>query len=58
MDDIEESSGQCDPPFAIREVYATPKLKVFGPVGALTQAGTSGQVEPVMGMSMSAMQRS
>jgi len=32
--------------------YSSPKLKVFGPVGALTQAGTSGK--PEMGNSMSA----
>jgi hypothetical protein len=56
--EIKESSGQCDPPLASRKVYTTPKLKVLGPVGALTQAGTSGSVEPVMGMSMSGMQRS
>jgi hypothetical protein len=28
-----------------REAYFPPKLKVFGPVGALTQAGTGMMVE-------------
>jgi len=35
--------------------YAAPELKVFGAVGALTQAGTGLTAE--MGMSMSTMQR-
>jgi len=35
------------------DAYETPKLKVYGPVGALTQGGSLGNVE--MGMSMSGM---
>ena len=37
-----------------REVYSPPKLKVFGPVGALTQSGTGASPEDVMttGMGM------
>jgi len=34
---------------ASREVYAAPKLKVFGPVGALTQAGTGNAIEMAQG---------
>lgn len=34
-----------------RRNYAPPSLKVFGPIGALTQAGTSGMAE---NMAMSA----
>jgi hypothetical protein len=31
-----------------REAYFPPKLKVFGPVGALTQSGTGAMVERSM----------
>jgi hypothetical protein len=31
-----------------REVYFSPKLKVFGPVGALTQSGTGAPPEGTM----------
>ena len=31
-----------------REAYSPPKLKVFGPVGALTQSGTGANPETVM----------
>ena len=31
-----------------REAYSPPKLKVFGPVGALTQSGTGASPEDVM----------
>ena len=29
----------------LRDTYAAPRLKVFGPVGALTQGGSMGQME-------------
>lgn len=32
-------------PTAHLDVYAAPRLKVFGPVGALTQGGSIGQME-------------
>ncbi len=32
-----------------REVYKRPKLKTFGPVGALTQSGTGMSVEMAQG---------
>jgi len=32
-------------PAARRNAYASPKLKVFGPVGALTQGGSIGMME-------------
>ena len=38
---MESSPGQ-------RQQYAAPSLKVFGPVGALTQAGTMGDPESGM----------
>jgi hypothetical protein len=37
-----------------RDTYSAPKLKVFGPVGALTQAG-SGTTSEVMGNGMTSM---
>jgi len=33
-----------------REAYERPELMVFGPVGALTQGGMSGNLEMGMGM--------
>ena len=39
-----------------REIYETPKLKVFGPVGALTQAG-SGTTSEAMSNGMASMSR-
>ena len=33
---------------AERKAYAAPELKVFGPVGALTQSGTGASPEDVM----------
>ena len=39
-----------------REAYETPKLKVFGPVGTLTQAG-SGVTSEIMSNGMSSMSR-
>jgi len=35
-----------------RDAYLPPKLKIFGPVGALTQGGTVGPAEMGMGIGM------
>ena len=37
-----------------RSTYATPKLKVFGPVGALTQSGSTGgnEMAPMLSANM------
>jgi len=43
--DIKQISGQRKAAKAACDNYATPKLKEFGPVGALTQAGTTGASE-------------
>lgn len=40
----------------LNEAYVTPKLKVFGPVGALTQNGSMGAPEGGPGMSPTMMQ--
>ena len=37
---------------AARDAYHPPKLKIFGPVGALTQSGTAGMAEMGMDMGM------
>jgi len=47
MVDKQRKVGQKRAP---REVYVSPKLKVFGPVGALTQAGTGMANETAMDM--------
>ena len=39
---------------ATRQPYEKPRLKEFGQVGALTQAGTGGMVEGMMDMGMMA----
>ena len=36
---------KCKEQSGNRGVYLAPKLKVFGPVGALTQSGTQGVAE-------------
>ena len=51
--EIKKIAKQRNAPADARDAYAPPKLKVFGPVGALTQGGSVGAVE--MGMSMSSM---
>ena len=35
-----------------RDAYLPPKLKIFGPVGALTQGGSVGPAEMGMGVGM------
>ncbi len=48
---IERKTEQRDSrPSARRSHYSTPKLKEFGPVGALTQAGSGTTVEMAPGM--------
>jgi len=37
-----QTTGRRHARIVCRGEYATPKLKVFGPVGALTQAGSMG----------------
>jgi hypothetical protein len=47
--DIKKISEQRDARPADRgEAYTPPKLRVFGPVGALTQAGGTGSMEGSM----------
>ncbi len=38
-----------------RTAYSAPVLRLFGPVGALTQGGTGMMVEGAMGMGMGMM---
>jgi len=45
MVDNKRKVGQKRAP---RDVYVSPKLKVFGPVGALTQSGTGMASEMLM----------
>ena len=46
MADIKQIAEQQDAQQATRrEDYESPRLKVFGPVGALTQGGSIGQME-------------
>jgi hypothetical protein len=48
---IKQKTEQQNPQPTVRAAYSTPKLKVFGPVGALTQAGSMKNTENfVMGM--------
>ena len=54
MAGIEGKSQQSDERSAERGAYLPPKLKEFGPVGKLTQAGTGGTSE-VMGNGMLSM---
>jgi hypothetical protein len=44
-----QSSEQRKAPQTDRRTYSPPKLREFGPVGALTQAGTGAATEMVMG---------
>ena len=37
--------GTSEPTDQARREYAPPSLTVFGPIGALTQAGTAGMAE-------------
>jgi len=39
---------QCKARASARDTYFPPELKVFGPVGALTQSGTGASPEDVM----------
>ena len=50
MTNIEQTAKQREKESVDRDAYAPPRLQEFGPVGALTQGGTSGDVE--MGSSM------
>jgi hypothetical protein len=50
--DIKQKAEQKNPRPASRAAYSTPKLKVFGAVGALTQSGTNGTGEMGMAMAM------
>jgi hypothetical protein len=52
--DIKQKTEQQNPKPTGRAAYSTPKLKVFGSVGELTQAGTAGGAEMGMGMGMGA----
>jgi len=49
---LKQKTEQQNPQPTGRAAYSTPMLKVFGPVGALTQAGTGGTGEMGMGMGM------
>jgi hypothetical protein len=42
---IQQMTKQSNEQAAARDVYVPPKLKEFGPVGALTQSGTAGASE-------------
>jgi hypothetical protein len=44
-DNIRPAQGTKESSRAHRQQYAAPSLKVFGPVGALTQSGSLGQTE-------------
>jgi hypothetical protein len=54
MANIKEKSQQSYERSADRDTYVPPKLKEFGPVGNLTQAG-SGATSEVMANGMSSM---
>ncbi len=43
--DIKQRTKDSDAPRGSRARYSAPRLKVFGPVGALTQAGTERMAE-------------
>ena len=48
--------GRVEAGIKVRENYVPPSLKVFGSVGALTQAGTMGSAEqPMSSNAMAAM---
>ena len=47
--DIDKTATKQDEKPVKGKAYAPPELKVFGPVGALTQAGTGAAVEMAMG---------
>ena len=49
MTDVKNAAKQREAQPANRDEYAAPKLKVFGAVGALTQAGTLGTAESMPG---------
>jgi hypothetical protein len=55
--DIKQKTEQQNPQLTGRAAYSAPKLKVFGPVGTLTQAGTGTRAEGGMGMGMSGKKR-
>jgi hypothetical protein len=50
--DINQKAEHRNSRPAERGAYSTPKLKVFGPVGRLTQAGSGNRAERVMDMGM------
>ena len=51
--DVKEKDEHINERLDSREVYARPKLNIFGPVGALTQAGSMMNTEMVvMGMAV------
>ena len=58
MSDVEQAVKQRKAQLLERDAYARPELKVFGPVGVLTQAGSGnpgemgGGMPPMMGMAM------
>ena len=45
MANLGQNDKKCKEHSANRGAYIAPKLKVFGPVGTLTQAGTKGMGE-------------
>ena len=56
--DIKKITEQRDArPVDPGDAYTPPKLKVFGPVGTLTQAGTGTRAEGGMGMGMAGKKR-
>jgi hypothetical protein len=55
--DIKQKAARHNSQPGGRAAYSTPKLKVFGPVGTLTQAGTGTRSEGGMGMGMSGKKR-
>jgi len=50
VEDKDQALKQPKARTTAREAYEPPKLVVFGPVGALTQGGMSGDLEMGMGM--------
>jgi len=47
--DIDRKASKQDEKPAKGRAYSSPKLRVFGPVGSLTQAGTGNAAEMAMG---------
>jgi len=47
--DIDKSAKKQDRKPVKGRAYSSPKLKVFGPVGSLTQSGTGNAAEMLMG---------